>query len=61
MPTFRRCWFDKIVANPEFHHWHQANEADSCELGELAEPTQEAPQVHGKPCPTNVGPSGAVN
>lgn len=22
-------WLDKIVANPEFHHWHHANEADS--------------------------------
>ncbi len=22
-------WLDKILANPEFHHWHHANEADS--------------------------------
>jgi len=22
-------WLDKVVANPEFHHWHHANEADS--------------------------------
>lgn len=22
-------WLDKLVANPEFHHWHHANEADS--------------------------------
>jgi hypothetical protein len=27
---------------------------------ERAEPTQEAHQLHLKPCPTNVGPSGAV-
>jgi len=22
-------WLDMLVANPEFHHWHHANEADS--------------------------------
>lgn len=22
-------WLDKVLANPEFHHWHHANEADS--------------------------------
>jgi len=22
-------WLDKLIANPEFHHWHHANEADS--------------------------------
>jgi sterol desaturase/sphingolipid hydroxylase (fatty acid hydroxylase superfamily) len=22
-------WLDKLLANPEFHHWHHANEADS--------------------------------
>lgn len=25
----RLRWLDKIVANPEFHHWHHANEADA--------------------------------
>jgi sterol desaturase/sphingolipid hydroxylase (fatty acid hydroxylase superfamily) len=22
-------WLDKVLANPEFHHWHHANEADA--------------------------------
>ncbi len=22
-------WLDRVLANPEFHHWHHANEADS--------------------------------
>ncbi|MEM7094846.1 MAG: sterol desaturase family protein [Actinomycetota bacterium] len=22
-------WLDKLVANPEFHHWHHANESDA--------------------------------
>ncbi len=25
----RLKWLDRILANPEFHHWHHANEADS--------------------------------
>ncbi len=25
----RLRWLDKIFANPEFHHWHHANEADA--------------------------------
>lgn len=25
----RLRWLDKIIANPEFHHWHHANEADA--------------------------------
>jgi len=61
MSTFGRRRLDKIVANSDFHHCHHVNEADSCRQPKLAEPTKEAPQVRGKQCSTNVGPSAAVN